>query len=212
LALQTNFTREYPTNNVEVDKSPIPSVVRVWVGWLVGSVTKSQNNGDFKVAVMRAAEAHPNLDHTIPYSIDNLPIVRGPAEQDPETDKWVRMADDPFPAMAVMVQCSPEHRDEVIHMFMTLFDPNMPLSEVPHHVLWSFIVDIHEADAEPTEQRKANWVEGMKDHFQLAHTPSKGDSTTKQPYAVWITSDLLDLDTPNPDCDNYTLLHTIMMM
>ena len=46
------------------------------------------------------------------------------------------------------MQCSPEDREEVIHIFQTVFDPRVPLKDVPHFVTWSFMQDIHEENAE----------------------------------------------------------------
>ena len=129
LALRTNLTREFPTSNVEVDESPIPSVNWERIGWFGGSVTKSQNNGDFKEAVLGAAEAHPGLNHLIPF-------------------QWTT----------------------------------------------------------------CRWSKALLKEIQKQGSGCKGDRGSRQSHAMWTTSDLMDLDTPNPDCDNLTLRFILMPM
>ena len=157
-----------------------------------------------KAAVVKAIEANPHLTMR-PFSLDNMSITRGPMEREPDTGKWIQPPENVFFGTAVTVQCSPEDREEVIHIFQTLFDPNVPLKDVPHFVTWSFMQDIHEENAEATQDLRDRWIEAVKDHFQLAHHPSKGDKDTRQAYVTWTTSELMDLDTPNPQCDGVTL-------
>jgi hypothetical protein len=147
-----------------------------------------------------------------PFALDNMAITRGPMECDPETGKWIQPPDDVFFGTAVTVQCSPEDREEVIHIFQTVFDPRVPLKDVPHFVTWSFMQDIHEENAEATQDLRDSWVEAVKDHFQLAHHPSKSDKDTRQAYRTWTTTELMDLDTPNPQCDGATLRWLLMTM
>ena len=210
-ALRNSLTREFPTNNGEVDESPIPSVIWERIGWFPGSVTRGQNNQDFKAAVVKAIEAHPHL-RMRPFALDNMAITRGPMERDPETGRWLEPPDDVFFGTAVTVQCSPEDREEVIHIFQTVFDPRVPLKDVPHFVTWSFMQDIHEENAEATQDLRDSWVEAVKDHFQLAHHPAKGEKDTRQAYRTWTTTELMDLDTPNPHCDGATLRWLLMTM
>ena len=177
-------------------------------------MTKGQNNQDMKAAVVTAIEANPHLT-LLPFSLDNMPITtsRGPMEREPDTGKWMKPPEDVFFGTAVTVQCSPEHREEVIHIFQTVFDPSLPMKDVPHFVPWSFMQDIHKENAEATQDLRDCWKEAVKDHFQLAHTPTKGDKdTSRQAYAPWTTSELMDLDTPNPECDGLTLRWLLMTM
>lgn len=116
-------------------------------------------------------------------------------EWDPREQKEVSVE-------AVHVISTEKDEEQVTSMTFKLFDPNLPMNELPQCLFANVVADISGPNADPNSIRERNFEKGMIDHLEMAYKPSPGETKRHKCFATVEVKTIRNLDMRLAECDN----------